>query len=203
MAKILGIKGVTEGDNVEDDTNVGRHQQLNSAMEDPISFEKDTQIAESLLDNKETNFTENTNERQVEDTEEEKVVVPTSKIHEYFTVDETNKNIAKCNRCGKIVRSYQRQINKTKSWKDHLRRHKVEYEQFILFQRSMKLDRKRKFCEDLEDIKRKMSLEYGYEGHKRVHTPVTKQEIKNVLPKPPNTNIHQHFLSNEDAKNKL
>ena len=71
-----------------------------------------------------------------------------SKINKYFTVNETNKNIAKCNKCGKIVRSYLREINRTKISKkfmrDHLRVHKVEFEQFNLIQRQIKLDKKTK-----------------------------------------------------------
>ena len=66
------------------------------------------------MDNKETNFTENPNEREVEITEGKNAVVPMSKINEYFTVDETNINIAKYNKCAKIVRSYLHEINRTK-----------------------------------------------------------------------------------------
>ena len=98
------------------------------------------------MDIKEINFTENTKEREVEDTEGKNGVVSMSKLNEYFTVGEINKNIAKCNKCGKIVRSYLREINRTKFslkfMRDHLRVNKVEFEQFILFQRNMKLYKK-------------------------------------------------------------
>ena len=164
VAKMLGIKGISEGDTVEDECDISRYQNMNIAMESPILPVKDMKI-ESILDNKETNITENAHDREVDDTEGKHAVVPMSKINEYFTVHETDQNIAKCNKCGKIVRSYLREINRTKFsqkfMRDHLRVHKVEFEQFILIQRKMKLDKKQKFCEDLENIRRKMSVEYG------------------------------------------
>ena len=145
VAKILGIKGITGGDNVEDECEISRHQNQNVAMEGPISSQKDIRIEESIMDSKEPNFTENTNGRKVEDTERENTVIPMSKLNEYFTVNETNKNIAKCNKCGKIVRSYLREINRNKFsqkfMRDHLRVHKVEFEQFNVIQQKMKLDK--------------------------------------------------------------
>ena len=164
VAKILGIKGITGGDNIEDKSYLGRQNIPNIPMENLILLEEDVNIKEPMLESKDITFTENTHER-VESAKDKNTAIPISVLDDYFLVDKNNKNIAKCNKCGKIVQSYLREANRNKFsqafLRDHLRLHKEDFEQFTLIQRQIKLQRKQKFSEDLEEIKRKMSLEYG------------------------------------------
>ena len=165
VAKILGIKGITGGDNIEDKSNLGGQSIPNIPMENIILVEEDVKIEEPKLASKDINLTENTHER-VESAKEKNTMFPISLLDDFYLVDKNNKNIAKCNKCGKIVQSYLREAKRKKFsqafMRDHLRLHKEEFEQFTLIQRQIKLQRKQKFSKDLEEIERKISLEYGF-----------------------------------------